>query len=90
MTKALAIVLALSVSVPVMGAGALSAAPDRRDKFCDSYCKRFPSASPRQLKNARAYDNGNYYERDSNAHPVGSRSWWYLKEQEGGRGGFRF
>jgi hypothetical protein len=36
------------------------------------------------LRNARAYDRGEYFEQDSNAHPVGSRGWWELKERESG------
>jgi hypothetical protein len=57
----------------------------------DSYAAKYPTATKRQLRNARAYDQGQYYETDSNAHPVGSRSWWELKEREGdGRGGRRF
>ena len=53
--------------------------------YYDGYALRYPSATPRQLKNARAYDRGQYYEMDSNAHPVGSRSWWELKNLEGSR-----
>jgi len=57
----------------------------------DSYAARYPSATKRQLRNAWAYDNGGYYERDSDAHPVGSRGWWELKDQESdGRDGTRF
>ena len=85
MTKIAFVLLALSVAVPVVGTDAANAAPERKQRACDSYCQRFPSATSRQLKNARAFDNGGeYYERDSNAHPAGSRSWFYLKEQEQG------
>ena len=68
-------------------AGSASAAtPRNHDRSCDSYCQRFPSATARQLKNARAYDRGGeYFEQDPNAHPVGSRGWWYLKERDGRR-----
>ena len=70
-------------------AGAKSSKKERQG--LNSYAAKYPSATPRQLRNARAYDRGEYYEIDSNAHPVGSRSWWELKEREGnGRGGFRF
>jgi hypothetical protein len=55
--------------------------PRRHD---DSYARKYPSATPRQLRNARAYDRGDYFEQDSNAHPVGSRGWWELKERESG------
>jgi len=50
----------------------------------DSYARKYPSATQRQLRNARAYDRGDYFEQDSNAHPVGSRGWWELKERESG------
>ena len=63
MAKLAFVLLALSVAVPVVGTDA-SAAPERKLRACDSYCQRFPSATPRQLKNARAFDNGGeYYER---------------------------
>ena len=70
-------------------AGTASAATPRNHqdgRSCDSYCQRFPSATARQLKNARAYDRGGeYFEQDPNAHPVGSRGWWYLKERDSRR-----
>lgn len=45
--------------------------------------QKFPSATPRQLRNAWAYDHaGHYYEMDSNAFPVGSRGWWEMKRLE--------
>jgi hypothetical protein len=46
--------------------------------------RRHPSASRRQIRNALAYERGEYYEQIPDAHPVGSRSWWYLKEREMG------
>ena len=50
----------------------------------DAYARKYPTATQRQLRNARAYDRGEYFEQDSNAHPVGSRGWWELKERESG------
>jgi hypothetical protein len=86
--KIVAVMVALGVAIPVIGAGEASATPQRKYSSCDSYCQRFPEASPRQLKNARAFDRGGeYYESGSNNHPVGSRSWWYLRDLEQGRGG---
>jgi hypothetical protein len=83
--KTITMMLALGVAIPVMGTDA-SAAPKRKYTSCDSYCQRFPDATPRQLKNARAFNRGGeYYESDSRAHPLGSRSWWYVRELEGGR-----
>jgi hypothetical protein len=84
--------LLLSAAVVMTAAGAAEAAKKRKHHRgqCDVYCQRYPSATPRQLKNARAYDRGGeYWEQDPNAHPVGSPGWWYLKEREG-RGGLRF
>src|SRR5689334_21854769 len=43
------------------------------------YAQKYPQATRRQLKNAWAYDHGRYYEQNSDAHPIGSRSWWFLK-----------
>jgi hypothetical protein len=51
----------------------------------DSYTQRFPSATPRQLRNLRAYERGEYYETLSEALPVGSRPWFEQKEREGKR-----
>jgi len=61
----------------------------RHTNHCDAYCQKYPSANSRQLKNAKAYDRGEYWEQDPNAHPVGSPGWWYLKERDRG-GGLRF
>lgn len=49
--------------------------------------REFPSATDRQIRNALAYERGEYYEQMSEAHPVGSRAWWFLKERE--RGDYR-
>jgi hypothetical protein len=56
----------------------------KRQRHEDGYAQKYPDATQRQLRNARAYDRGEYFEQDSNAHPVGSRGWWELKEREGG------
>ena len=63
--------------------------PRRDDDGLAAYAAKYPSATRRQLRNARAYDRGEYYERDSNALPTGSRAWWEQKERESG-GSFRF
>ena len=51
----------------------------------DGYSQRYPSATPRQLHNLRAYERGEYYETLSDALPVGSRAWFEQKEREGNR-----
>jgi len=66
------------------------AAKRRYRNRCDAYCQTYPSATPRQLKNARAYERGEYWEQDPNAHPVGSPGWWYLKERDKGAGLLKF
>jgi hypothetical protein len=48
------------------------------------YDPRYPSATPRQLRNLRAYERGEYWEHDPNAVPVGSRPWWEQKQRESG------
>ena len=81
----------LSAALVVTAAGMATAKSNKQERReYDSYAAKYPSATPRQLKNARAYDRGEYYEMDSNAHPVGSRGWWELKERESGGRGFRF
>ena len=79
-----------SVGVLLGVADTADAAPPRKGltQDCDSYCRRYPNATSRQLKNARAYDRGEYFEQDPNAHPTGSRGWWYLRERDGRRFGF--
>ena len=80
---------ALAFGLVVAFAGPSDAASKKRYRSHDGYSQRYPSATPRQLRNAQAYDRGGaYYEADSNAFPVGSRGWWEMKRLEGGR--FRF
>jgi hypothetical protein len=72
--------LVLAIAGPVNGA-------DRRKKDRqqdDTYSQRYPYATPRQLKNLRAYERGEYYETYSDALPVGSKAWFEQKEREGG------
>ena len=67
----------------IAGSSAAAAADNqRRHRHTGSYAQTYPSDTQRQLRNARAYDRGGYFEQDSNAHPVGSRGWWELKERE--------
>ena len=75
--------VALLSSVAVAN-GAEARAAKKSPRHDDGYARKYPSATQRQLRNARAYDRGDYFEQDSNAHPVGSRGWWELKERESG------
>ena len=87
MKKITAGVLSALLVVAFAGVASSKSGKKQYDEY-DSYAEKFPNATQRQLRNARAYDRGQYYEMDSNAHPPGSRSWWELKEREGdGRGG---
>jgi len=91
MRTTIARALALALVGSCVGIGAADAASHKKPRRQeDGYAQRYPTATPRQLRNARAYDRGEYYEQDSNAHPVGSRGWWELKERESGGGRFRF
>ena len=73
----------LAVGFAVVLTGPSDAASKKRYRYYDSYSQRYPSATPRQLRNARAYNQGGqYYEMDSNAFPVGSRGWWEMKRLE--------
>ena len=74
--------VALLSGLVIDGAEARAGKKPRRPD--DDYARKYPTASQRQLRNARAYDRGEYFEQDSNAHPVGSRGWWELKEGESG------
>jgi hypothetical protein len=59
-----------------------------RNKHRPTYSRPYtpPALIPAEQKrrNARAYDRGEYYERDSNALPVGSKAWFEQKEREDG------
>jgi hypothetical protein len=59
-----------------------------RDKHRRTYTKPYvPPAliTPEQKRrNARAYERGEYYERDSNALPIGTKAWFEQKEREDG------
>ena len=80
----------LAVGLVTISADTSEAASKKQRRYYDSYTQRYPYATARQLKNARAYDNGGYYEVDSNAHPVGSSGWWEIRRLEGSNGRFRF
>jgi hypothetical protein len=45
---------------------------------------RYPYATQRQLHNERAYQKGEYWEKDSNALIPGTRAWFEQKERESG------
>jgi hypothetical protein len=81
--------LSAGLLVAVTGVASADNPRHKHPRHHDDYSQRYPSATPRQLQNLRAFERGEYYEQDSNAHPVGSRSWWMLKEREG-NGRFRF
>ena len=75
-----------SVSLLLSSIGTADAASKRKKgRAYDSHTQRFPYATPRQLKNLRAYERGEYYETYSDALPVGSRPWFEQKEREGNR-----
>ena len=72
------------VAVGLIFGFASSADAAKKKKYRSyGYASPHSGATARQLRNARAYERGEYYGMDSNAHPVGSRSWWELKEREG-------
>jgi hypothetical protein len=85
-------ILAALVSAGLLAAfaGTASAGSDNdsdhkyRRHHARQYYKAPSGVTERQLRNLRAYERGEYYERDSNALPVGSRAWWEQKERESG------
>jgi hypothetical protein len=77
--------LSLAFAGLVLGAaGSEARSYKKQPRQSDRHAKTYPYATQRQLRNAEAYDRGDYFEQDSNAHPVGSRGWWELKERESG------
>jgi hypothetical protein len=88
MQRIVACLLSAVLVVAVTTTATAKSSKQQRREY-DSYAAKYPSATPRQLRNARAYDRGEYYEIDSNAHPTGSRAWWELKERERGGCGSR-
>lgn len=74
-----------AVLVIAFAADADAADKRKRDRSLDSYAQRYPNATPRQLRNLRAYERGDYYETLSDALPAGSRPWFEQKEREGPR-----
>jgi hypothetical protein len=78
----------VSAGLLVAFAGTASAGSDNDHKYRRYHSGKYYNApsgiSERQLRNLRAYERGQYYERDSNALPVGSRAWWEQKERESG------
>lgn len=68
---------------------ATSDAASSRDKRRTTYSRAYaPSTGAitreQRQRNLRAYERGEYYERDSNALPVGSKAWFEQKEREDG------
>jgi hypothetical protein len=78
-TGAIAAAILLAIHVP-----ADAASRTQKHRRAQSYAAQYPSATPRQLHNLRAYERGDYYETYSEALPVGSRPWFEAKEREGG------
>jgi hypothetical protein len=75
----------LSVGLVAVSADTSDAASKKDHRSYGSYAQRYPSATPRQQRNAWAYSHaGHYYETDPNAFPVGSAGWWEMKRLEGG------
>jgi len=71
----------LSAGLLVAVPGAASA---RHAYHSDSYSKMYPNATPRQLRNLRAYERGGeYYEQVLDAVPFGSRAWWEIMGRQG-------
>jgi hypothetical protein len=72
----------------MLSAGLLVAVPCAASaghaRHSDSYSRMYPSATPRQLQNLRAYERGGeYYEQQLDAVPFGSRAWWEIMGRQG-------
>jgi hypothetical protein len=80
------ITVVLAVGLVAGLTGPSVAASKKRYYHYDS-SQKYLYATPRQIRNARAYNQGGqYYEADSKAFPVGSRGWWEMKRLEGSSG----
>ena len=72
----------------MLSAGLLVAVPDAASagqvRHSGSYSRMYPSATPEQLRNLRAYERGGeYYEQRLDAVPFGSRAWWEIMGRQG-------
>jgi outer membrane protein assembly factor BamD (BamD/ComL family) len=84
MRTIIAAVLAVGL---VAGLAGPSDAGSKKRHYYDDSSQGYLYATPRQMRNARAYDQaGQYYEADSKAFPMGSRGWWEMKRLEGSSG----
>jgi hypothetical protein len=66
-----------------LAAGASAAKPKKKHYY--GYSDNSPSAIAARQRNARTFDETQYYERDSRRIPIGTRAWWDQKEFEGPR-----
>ena len=72
----------------MLSAGLLVAVPGAASaghaSHSDNYSRMYPSATPEQLRNLRAYERGGeYYEQRLEAVPFGSRAWWEIMGRQG-------
>jgi len=63
---------------------AASSRKKQRRDYSRAYTPPLVITPEQRRRNARAYERGEYYERDSNALPVGSKAWFEQKEREDG------
>jgi hypothetical protein len=74
-------IVAASLAIAFADAATAGSRATHRDQR-DDLELRFPYATPRQLHNERAYQQGEYWERDSNALIPGTRAWFEQKLRE--------
>ena len=81
-----------AILVCMIAAGALlpftsssdAAGSKQRRTYGQAYVPPKVITPEQRRRHARAYERGEYYERDSNALPVGSKAWFEQKEREDG------
>jgi hypothetical protein len=88
MRKTIAGIIATALLIAFSAPSTAESGRKKRRSY-DSYSYAYPYATPRQIQNERAYQRGEYYERDSNALIPGSRAWFEQKERESGGGTWR-
>ena len=80
----LSAVLLVSVADGSQAASSREKQKQRRNSYSRPYTPSLVVSPEQKRRNLRAYERGEYYERDSNALPVGSKAWFEQKEREDG------
>ena len=75
--------LSMALLLGIAGTADAAKARKKSKSYDTSYQYNSPSAIADRQRNARTFDETQYYERDSNKIPFGTMAWWRQKEREG-------